>query len=135
MSSNEIEAQLQARNAEIARLLRRAREAAGRTQAECAEYLNISRQMYNRIENANAKEMIGVAQYEALLAYLNAPAHWLLPSGEGGAAPKYISVEAVPGQTLHITVSIAEGGSAVEGAESVERGERGDSAVDGGRGQ
>lgn len=120
MSSSEIADQLKVRNAEIGRLLKRAREAAGRTQAECAEYLMMSRQRYNRIENATSKEMIGAAQYEALLAYLNAPPHWMLPSGEGRVSPKHISVEALPGQTLHITVLVGEGGSAVEGAASAD---------------
>ncbi len=51
--------------------------------------------------------MIGVAQYEALLAYLNAPPDWVLPSNEGRVGSKHISVEAVPGQTVRITVLVA----------------------------
>lgn len=113
MSSSYIEAQLKARNAEIGLLLRRAREAAGRTQAECGKLIGVSRQKYNRMENG--REEVGVATYERLLAHLTTARNSASTPYEGRAESQHVTIEAQPGQTVHITVRVADGGTQSEG--------------------
>jgi transcriptional regulator with XRE-family HTH domain len=116
MSRSNIAQQLKARNAEIGLLLRRAREAAGRTQAECGEQIAASRQKYNRLENGH--EEIGVAAYERLLTYLNAWPRWISPQDPDSTAPQYVAVEALPGQTVHISVRVPESAHSPEASDS-----------------
>jgi transcriptional regulator with XRE-family HTH domain len=112
------------RNREIGKVLKGAREALERrvkgmaqwtggekrySVNECAGYLGISRTRYSNIEAGIAA--IQVPELEALAVYLEIPTEVLFPQGSPGAEGRTLrsfSVNALPGEIIHLTVDVPQ---------------------------
>lgn len=94
------EARIQERNREIGQILQEARSHKNITVTICAQLIGTSRRRYAAMERGEA--MIGVAELEVLMGFLNIPSHkiWQLASSEGSA--DQIFVPFTPGRPVQI---------------------------------
>jgi hypothetical protein len=97
---------LQARSKELGRALADARRRARRGIQECAAHIGTSWQRYRKIEEGAV--YVGAVELEALIIYLDIPAHEVWPEEllSRHTAPVVV-VHAEPGQRVQIMVDIA----------------------------
>jgi len=96
------------RNRELGRVLQDARRAKNVSVTRCAQLVGTSRRRYLAMERGEA--IIGVAEFEVLLAFLEIPAQqiWGMQPDEG--AMHHVRVRATPGETIQIVVDVRPGG-------------------------
>jgi transcriptional regulator with XRE-family HTH domain len=92
------------RNREIGLILREARTQKDITVTICAKLIGTSRRRYIAMEQGVA--IIGVAELEILMAFLEIPAEKVWHGKDTPVVSRQIVLEALPGQTLQILVDI-----------------------------
>lgn len=91
------------RSKEIGKALLRGRKRSKRSMRECAEHIGTSRQRYAGFETGTV--FVGAVELEALMRYLNISPSEIWPGGVFSEANQ-VSLQAKPGETLHIVVSV-----------------------------
>ncbi len=92
------------RNRELGLVLQAARRAKNLSVTRCAQLVGTSRRRYLAMERGEA--IIGVAEFELLLAFLEIPTQqiWGVQLQEG--AMHLVRVRATPGETIQIVVDV-----------------------------
>jgi len=98
------ESRILTRNREIGRIMREARTQKDITVTTCAKLIGTSRRRYISMEQGVA--MIGVAELEILMAFLEVPAEKVWHGKDTPVVSRQIVLEAIPGQILQILVDI-----------------------------
>jgi len=90
------------RNREVGRIVQEARTAKGLSVTKCARSIGTSRRRYLAMEAGEV--MIGIAELEALMQFLEIPAEKVWPSPIMGQLPVPVILEAGPGERLYIVI-------------------------------
>src|SRR6266700_2802585 len=93
-----------ARNREIGQILREARAKKDISVTTCAKLVRTSRRRYIAMEQGEA--IIGVAELEVLMAFLEVPADKVWHGKDTPVVSRQVMLEALPGQVLQIVVDI-----------------------------
>jgi transcriptional regulator with XRE-family HTH domain len=98
------EVRIQERNREIGRILQEARSLKNITVTICAQLIGTSRRRYAAMERGEA--MIGIAELEVLMDFLNIPSHkiWQIVSGEGSTDRLFVPF--TPGKPVQIVFDV-----------------------------
>ncbi|MDQ3930582.1 MAG: helix-turn-helix domain-containing protein [Chloroflexota bacterium] len=96
---------LRERSKQIGEALRRARERARRSVRECSAYIGTAPRRYTKIEQGTVH--ITAVELEALVQYLDVPAHEVWPMALIAPRTRSIMVNAEPGESVHVVVNIA----------------------------
>jgi len=99
-----LENRIQERNKEIGQILLEARTERDISVTTCAKLIGTSRRRYNAMEQGEA--MIGVAELEILMTFLEVPASKIWSTVDSLASSRKISLQAIPGETVHIVVGV-----------------------------
>jgi transcriptional regulator with XRE-family HTH domain len=100
----EIQARLHERYRQVGQTLRDARGRKHISVTKCAEHINTSRRRYASLESGEA--IIGVAELELLIDFLEIPVQEVWPNRERTDGAHRITVQAEPGETVQIVVAI-----------------------------
>ncbi|WP_161569236.1 helix-turn-helix domain-containing protein [Candidatus Oscillochloris fontis] len=92
------------RHRQIGAILAQARQREQRTITECAEIAATTRRRYTLIERGEA--VVGAAELEALMRFLNVPAHHIWPDLALPTAPRQVIVQAQPGECVQFVVQV-----------------------------
>lgn len=92
------------RHRQIGAILAQAREREQRTVTECATVAATTRRRYSLIERGEA--VVGAAELEALMRFLNVSAHDLWPDLAPATAPRQVVVQAQPGEWVQFVVQV-----------------------------
>ncbi len=95
---------LQERNRAIGQVLLEARSRKHIPVTRCAELLGTSRRRYVAMERGRA--MIGAAELETLISFLEVPAHEVWKRSTASTGPQQVIVKAQPGETVQIVVDV-----------------------------
>ncbi len=95
-----------ARNREIGQILREARAKKDISVTTCAKLVRTSRRRYIAMEQGEA--IIGVAELEVLMAFLEVPADKVWRGKDIPVISRQVLLEALPGQILQIVVDIQQ---------------------------
>ncbi len=98
------ENRIQERNQEIGIVLREAREQKNIPITTCANLVGTSRRRYVAMEEGKA--IIGVAELEVLIEFLEISSHKVWPGKDALDAPRKFTLEALPGEKLQIVVDV-----------------------------
>lgn len=94
----------QARYREIGAILAKARAMQKRSVSECAALLGTSRRRYVAMEHGKA--IIGIAELEELMRYLNIPSDTIWPEAQGSAEPGKLIMRTLRGEVVRVSVEI-----------------------------
>jgi transcriptional regulator with XRE-family HTH domain len=97
---------IQARQQEIGAILHERRKLRGMTMEHCAQMLGMRRQSYSAIENGETA--ISVPELEILMEALGITRDEMWPAREPKGRVRRVELPIVPGETLLITVDMAE---------------------------
>lgn len=92
------------RNREIGQILQTARLQKRIPIVACANAIGTSRRRYMSMEQGEA--IIGVAELEVLIDFLDVPVHQIWHSNSTVAIPRQVTVRALPGEMLQIVVDV-----------------------------
>lgn len=92
------------RNREIGSILAYARHQASRTQEECARAVGTTRRRYGLIERGEVA--VSAVELEALMRYLNVPAHIIWGDLVPTTPPRQVVVQAQPGELVQLVVQV-----------------------------
>ncbi len=98
------EKRLLERNREIGLVLREARTKKDIPITTCAKLIDTSRRRYIAMERGEA--IIGVAELEVLMAFLEVPVEKVWHGKDTPVVSRQVMLEALPGQVLQIVVDI-----------------------------
>jgi transcriptional regulator with XRE-family HTH domain len=94
------------RNREIGRIVREARKTKGMSISTCTGSIGTSRRRYVAMEAGEA--MIGIAELESLMRFLDIPAERIWPGPITGQLPSPVILQARPGERLYIVIQPKE---------------------------
>jgi transcriptional regulator with XRE-family HTH domain len=96
---------LAARNREIGSILSQARKKEGKSITECAQFLCASRRRYRDMEQGEI--VIGVAELEMLMNYLNISPLVIWPTISRLSATQSLMLKTPAGESVRVTIEVA----------------------------
>jgi transcriptional regulator with XRE-family HTH domain len=102
----EIQAKLQERYRQVGQVLREARGRKNESVTRCADLISTSRRRYAALENGET--IIGVAELELLIDFLEISRDAVWPDWKSDKVAQQFTVQAMPGETVQIVVAIKQ---------------------------